>query len=140
MPPRPASIDITSHDRRRLRAMLASLGDQEGAAQREIRLLERELDRATIVTPDQVRGDVVTMGTCVVLRDLDRGMTQTTTLSWPEEAESDPQRLSVLAPLGTAILGYRVGDVVEWDVPAGSRRIKIEAILFQPEAEGEDLG
>jgi regulator of nucleoside diphosphate kinase len=55
---------------------------------------------------------------------------------FPEEANVDAGQLSVLAPLGTAILGYRAGDTFQWKVPAGVRNLKILEVLFQPEANG----
>jgi regulator of nucleoside diphosphate kinase len=56
------------------------------------------------------------------------------TLVFPGKADSSTGKISVLAPIGTAVLGYRVGDVVEWRVPAGSRKFRVEKLLYQPEA------
>jgi regulator of nucleoside diphosphate kinase len=98
-------------------------------------ILERELDRAEVVGADQVPPDVVTMNSTVRIRDLDSGEESVYTLVYPQDAEISANRISVLAPIGTAILGYRAGDVVQWEVPSGRRRLKIEEVLFQPEAE-----
>ena len=59
------------------------------------------------------------------------------TLVFPADADIDAGKLSVLSPVGTALLGYAEGDTVEWEVPAGKRRIRIEKILYQPEAAGD---
>ena len=56
------------------------------------------------------------------------------------EANVEERKVSVLAPLGTAVLGYRAGDVIEWEVPAGTRRLKVERVLFQPEASASKAG
>ena len=56
---------------------------------------------------------------------------------FPKEADIDRGRLSVISPVGTAILGYTEGDTIEWKVPSGKRRIKIEKVLYQPEAAGD---
>jgi regulator of nucleoside diphosphate kinase len=56
------------------------------------------------------------------------------TIVFPPEADTAQQRISVLAPIGTALIGYRVGDVIEWSTPGGGRRLRIETVLFQPEA------
>jgi regulator of nucleoside diphosphate kinase len=56
---------------------------------------------------------------------------------FPSEADSEQGKISILAPVGTALLGYRVGDTVEWKLPGGLRRLKIERILYQPEAAGD---
>ena len=53
------------------------------------------------------------------------------------EANYDEGKISVLAPVGTALLGYRVGDTIEWQVPSGLRRLKVEELLYQPEAAGQ---
>jgi len=134
---RATPIDITDFDARRLNAVLARYDDLPVSGRREVNRLRRELDRARIVASREVSGRVVTMNSQVVLRDLDSGQEFTCRLSFPEEANVEAGRLSVLAPVGTAILGYREGNVIEWEVPAGTRRIRIEKILYQPEAAGD---
>jgi regulator of nucleoside diphosphate kinase len=130
-------IDITDLDARRLRAVLAAYDDRPGPGQREVNQLRGELERARVVPSREVCDRVVTMRSEVVLRDLDSRQEFTCTLSYPEESDVDTGRISVLAPVGTAILGYREGTVVEWNVPAGTRRLRIEKILYQPEAAGD---
>jgi regulator of nucleoside diphosphate kinase len=130
-------IDITDLDARRLRAVLAGYDDLPASHRREVNRLRRELERARIVPSREVSERVVTMNSEVVLRDLDSGQEFTCRLSFPDEAHVDAGRLSVLAPVGTAILGDREGSVIEWEVPAGTRRIRIEKILYQPEAAGD---
>jgi regulator of nucleoside diphosphate kinase len=58
-------------------------------------------------------------------------------LVFPNEADIDEGKISVLAPVGTAMIGYRVGDVIEWEVPSRLRRLKVEEIIYQPEASGD---
>jgi regulator of nucleoside diphosphate kinase len=132
-----APIDITDFDARRLRAVLARYEDLPSPRRHEVSRLRRELERARVVASREVSERVVTMNSRVVLRDLDSGQELTCRLSFPDEADVDAGRLSVLAPVGTAILGYREGAVVEWEVPAGTRRIRIEKLLYQPEAAGD---
>ena len=96
--------------------------------------LEDELDRAEVVAAEDVSPDVVTMHSTVQVRDLDSGRSVVYTLVFPGEADIDRQRISVLAPIGTALIGYRVGDLLEWATPGGTRRLRIEDVLFQPEA------
>ena len=76
------------------------------------------------------------MNSSVRLRDLDSGETEGYELVEPTDADMTFDRISVLAPIGTAILGYRLGDVIEWPVPAGLRRLRVEEILDQPERAG----
>jgi regulator of nucleoside diphosphate kinase len=99
--------------------------------------LEREIGRGTVVCPTDVPRNVVTMNSKVRFRDLAGGDRETYTLVYPHEADINDGRLSILAPLGTALLGAKVGDVVECCTPGGVRRIKVEKILYQPEAAGD---
>lgn len=130
-------ILITENDRRRLGTMLEDrhLSRIEQAAR--LQSLEAELERASGVDSAEVPHDVVTMNSTVEIRDLKSGETETYTLVYPERANIEASRISVLAPIGTAILGCRVGDVVRVQTPSGARRIRVEEIHFQPERAGE---
>ena len=99
--------------------------------------LKQELDRGRIMAAEEVPSGVVTMRSRVRVRDLRTDEAETYTLVYPEEADINAGRLSVLAPLGTALLGTRVGQVVKFDAPAGQRRLKVEQVLYQPEAAGD---
>src|SRR5688500_3581979 len=99
--------------------------------------LKEELERGRIVAPAEVPKGVVTMRSRVRVRDLKADETETYTLVYPEEADIELGKLSVLAPLGTALLGTRVRDVIAFDVQAGTRRLKVEKVLQQPEAAAE---
>jgi regulator of nucleoside diphosphate kinase len=88
--------------------------------------------------PESSRIRELTMNSTFRLRDLDTGADVVYTLVFPGEADSTNGKISMLAPIGTAVLGYRVGDVVEWEVPAGLReRLRVEEISYQPEAAGD---
>ena len=102
-----------------------------------IAALKEELERGRVVAPGAVPRGTVTMRSRVRVRDLRADETETYALAYPEEADLELGKLSVLAPLGTALLGTRVGDVVEFDAPAGTRRLKVEKVLYQPEAAGD---
>ena len=130
------TIEVTDVDALRLRVLLAGLAPDSGLNQATQSSLSHELNRARIVPADQIGRRVVTMQSRVLLEDVDTHELETYTLVQPEHADFEAGRLSVLAPIGTAILGYREGDVVEWPVPAGVRRIRIREVLHQPEAAG----
>ena len=70
----------------------------------------------------------------VHLTDLDSGEELLFTVVFPSRANADEGRISVLAPLGTAVLGYRAGDLIEWDVPGGRRRLRVLRVVYQPES------
>jgi regulator of nucleoside diphosphate kinase len=95
--------------------------------------LEAELERALVVPANKVPADVVTMNSIVRLRDLDTDETEQYELVFPEDADIERDRISVLAPIGTAILGYRRGDIIEWPVPIGIRRLRVEKVRRQLE-------
>lgn len=133
-----ATIYITEVDRRRLEKLVEVASERDRmAGQENLRRLEHELERAETVAPKDVPGDVITMRSEVRLRDLNTGGVMVYTLVFPTEADYGEGRISVLAPVGTAMLGYRVGDTIEWPVPSGLRRLKVEEILYQPEAAGD---
>ena len=99
--------------------------------------LRTELDRAVVVEPERIPPDVITMNSTVSLVDVDSAEEEEFTLVFPKDADADSGRISVMAPLGTAMLGYRVGDVFEWDVPMGRKRWRVAKVIYQPEAAGD---
>ncbi len=128
-------ISITEDDCKQLVELIEAADRSGGRA--DLDSLAKELDRAKIVSSEKMRHNVVTMNSKVVLEDLDSGKEMSYKLVLPKDANVDTGAISVLAPIGTAILGYAEGDVVEWPVPAGIRRIKIKKLIFQPEATGD---
>lgn len=99
--------------------------------------LEACLDLARSVPATDVPRDIVTMNTRLRLRNRETDASTVYTLVFPENADADRNRISVLAPLGAALLGAREGDTVVWRTPDGEQRMTIEAILYQPEAAGD---
>ena len=130
------NIIITDSDRRRLEHLLASEFAAAINPKTYLADLQAELQRAKIVDSAEVPGDVITMESTVRLIDVDTGEEETYTLVYPSQANIAASKLSILAPIGTAILGYRVGDVVHWRVPSGKRHLRVEEVLYQPEREG----
>jgi regulator of nucleoside diphosphate kinase len=100
--------------------------------------LRAELERGRVVASGKVPRNIVTMHSRLRVRDLGDDETETYTLAYPDEADISEGRLSVLAPMGIALLGARVGQVVEVDAPGGMRRLRVVTILYQPEAAGDD--
>ena len=131
-------IILTERDAARLTEMVQAFrASARPDAAQDLGALEAELARAKRLPPDAVPSDVVTMNSTVEFSDLDSGTTLRYTLVWPAEADSAQGKISVLAPVGTALLGVRVGDRVEWTVPAGVRRFRVERVVYQPEAAGQ---
>jgi regulator of nucleoside diphosphate kinase len=129
------TIVITKTDHTRLMQLLDNpVLSREKSSMRD---LVTELNRARIVPPREIPPDIVTMRSRVRIKDRTTNEESVLTLVFPNEANLDDGKISIIAPIGTALLGYRVGDVVEWSVPAGPRSIEILEIIYQPEAAGD---
>jgi regulator of nucleoside diphosphate kinase len=131
------NIYITQYDFQRLRSLINEASHTEYRGSDYIESLEKELEAATIVAPKEVPPDVITMNTRVKVLDLDSRDEWEYTLVFPEDADLEKDKISVLAPIGTAMLGYRVGDTIECKVPAGLLKLQVKEILYQPEASGD---
>lgn len=133
------SILVTASDFKRLSNCIhESLYHGEAKDRPHVLELQEELSRATVLNgPSDVPADVITMRSRVLLRDLETGETVEYRLVYPNESNPAKAQISVLAPIGVAMLGYRVGDVIEWPVPRGQRRLRVEALVYQPEAAGD---
>lgn len=129
----PRVIYITQQDMKRLRPLIEGVKNSRD----DLRGLQAELEHARVVTPAEVPADVITMNSKARLRDLDTSEEMVFTLAFPGNASIEHDRISVLAPIGTAMLGHRVGDEFQWEVPAGAVRLRVEEVLYQPEAAGD---
>ncbi len=136
---RTSDIIISSVDRDRLQSLVNSARLDSRVRAETLAALEAELGRATIVTPVELPADVVGMNSTVKFRDLETGESESYTLVYPRDSDVSHGRMSVLAPVGTALLGYRVGDVVQWQVPAGRRRLQITKVVHPARFDPFDL-
>ena len=130
-------IHITEFDLKRLRKLLFDAQSTDYRNSDYLEKLQMEINRAEVVSPKDIPSDVVTMNSTVCIEDLDTKEEEIYTLVFPENADLSQGKISILAPIGTAMLGYEVGDSFEWDVPAGKRRLRVKKILYQPEASGD---
>ena len=122
------TILITSSDMSSLRRLLESACNLFRHDRPYLEVLKQELEAAKVVESDHIPRDVVMLNSRVHIRDLDTGKQMVCTVVFPKDSNASEDRLSVLAPVGTAVLGRRVGDIFECKVPAGVRRLKLEAI------------
>lgn len=127
-------IHITGPDMLRLRQLLAVAADGPELDREHLELLRQELNWAVVVSAEKTPADVITMGTQVRVRYVGTGQCHDYTLVYPWEADLTLGRVSVLAPLGTALIGHRSGDDFVWAMPGVVRRLRIERVLHQPEA------
>ena len=132
MNPKPA-ITVSSRDLERLEAVLATLPFDAPARTQ----LQAELDRADVVAPERVPANVVTMNSIVRFR-AGSGDSFERTLVYPRDAQADGARVSVLAPVGAAMLGLTVGDRIEWPGPNGEAiEVRVSELVYQPERAGD---
>ncbi|OPY86401.1 MAG: Regulator of nucleoside diphosphate kinase [Smithella sp. PtaU1.Bin162] len=128
------SIYITDCDFDRLAELLESV--KRGYRHSHFTKLENELERAIIVAPKDMPSDVVTMNSTFSMTGMASDKEEIYTLVYPEGSNFERGRISILAPIATAIIGYRAGDTIEWDVPSGKKTLKVIKILYQPESTG----
>ncbi|GGA42952.1 bifunctional GNAT family N-acetyltransferase/nucleoside diphosphate kinase regulator [Pelagibacterium lentulum] len=124
-----AGLFITTADKSRLEDLIAA--DRAP----KVFELEHEIERASIVDPKRIAADVVTMNSKVVLQLA--GECKELTLVYPQQADEQFGKQSVLSDVGAAILGYREGDVVDWMVSDRPQEVTIQTLIYQPEASGD---
>lgn len=133
-------IQVTQKDKTKLMALIESRMAWHTRDKEHLNMLAQELDRAEVVLSKDIPADTVTMHSHVLVRDLDTGRESDYTLVFPTDAEIAQGRISILAPIATALLGYREGDEIEWPTPGGRRHFKVIKVLYQPEAVGDEPG
>ncbi len=129
------SITVSSLDLERLEALLEGV---RSSSNPEIEGLRSELQRANIVDPREVPPTVVTMNSKVrfVVEDTDREFELT--LCYPRDLDGRPDKVSILAPIGSALLGLAVGQRIEWPLPGGKlAHVRIVDVIYQPERAGD---
>jgi regulator of nucleoside diphosphate kinase len=130
-----ARIILTSVDFDRLEALLDSLPKNAFPGRAELRA---ELERAEVVSPDRIPPNVVTMNSTVRFTIAESGETFRLTLVYPKDVGTDADRISVLAPVGSALLGLAVGDELQWPRPGGGvSTVRVVEVVYQPERSGE---
>ena len=130
-------IYMTGYDKDRLTRLIEDIQDSDSQDKNYLTALQEELDHAKVVSSSDIPKDVITMNSQVCLVDQSTQKKEVLTLVFPQDADISQGRISVLAPIGTAMLGYRVGQVFQWKVPVGERTLKVKEILYQPEAAGD---
>ena len=131
-----AQIIINSLDNSRIRERIVQLRRSGAPVPAEIAALLKELEKAELMEPAKIPPGVVTMHSRVMLRYLDSDRTMELELVYPEEADVKQKKISIFSPIATALIGFKEGDQVEWQIPSGMAKLKIEKVLHQPEAAG----
>ena len=127
------TIIINRLDAERLQRLIDNASDKDIVV---AELLEEELSRGEVRDPEDIPDDVVSMNSQVRFTDLSRGTKMIRTLVYPHSLGSVPDGISVMAPIGAALIGLRIGDIIEWPLPNNTEtRLRIDAIYWQPERE-----
>lgn len=135
MKDRNTRIVITSRDFERLEKLLESLPADAFPGKAA---LEAELERADVVEPERIPPNVVTMNSTVHFKVVESGEAFRLTLVYPKDAQGEPDRISVLAPVGSALLGVAIGDEIQWPRPGGGvSTVSVIDISYQPERSGD---
>jgi len=121
-------IYISTHDHRLLSHLISGVASKSGTIDR----LRGELARAVVLEPTAVPTNAVGLNSLVRLQDLDTGEQEEYVLTLPAMSDPDKRRISVLAPIGTGLLGYREGDEIEWPTPGGVRRLRLLRVTREP--------
>lgn len=128
---------MTEHDINRLEAFLERAKKSYRYDRHVLESLQEEIGKSLVVDSRRIAPDIVTLNSRIRLLDLDANQEMVLTLALPGMANLEEGRISVVSPIGTAILGYAAGDIIEWKVPSGTKTIRVEEILYQPEAAGD---
>ena len=130
------NLIITQLDRQRLEHMLSTAFAQVIGPDAHLEQFRAALQHATIVAAKDVPEDIVTMNSTIALYDIDFDVTESYTLVYPVDADIFSNRLSILNPMGTAILGRRPGAIIRWENCNGVHQLELKELSFQPEREG----
>ncbi|WP_430809640.1 MULTISPECIES: GreA/GreB family elongation factor [unclassified Carboxylicivirga] len=128
---------INQNDSARIRRLVADGHNRKMYQTKEIFNLLSEIEKGKSYAPEQVPPQVVTMNSVVRVRYLDTNRGVDIQIVYPEQADIKKNKLSIFAPIATALLGYQKGDTIEWEVPKGTISLLIEDILYQPEQAGD---
>lgn len=130
-------IIINKLDYLRIKQFLGNAIQIRSISNSEAEKLLKELEAAEVIDPEKIPSHVVTMNSIVKLTFLNNNTQATFQLVYPDQANLKENRISIFSPVATALIGYSVGDLIEWIVPAGITKIRIDEILYQPESSGD---
>lgn len=130
-------LTVNRLDYARIKKWISDAKQSNSINKEDAEKLANELSSATIVEPEAIPSDVVTMNSIVKLTFLNNKKQVQFQIVYPDQANFKENKISIFSPIATALIGYKVNDEIEWIVPAGLTRIRIDGILYQPEAEGD---
>lgn len=129
-------IQVTEADYERLHRLIEAWPDNRDVDATEV--LAEELERAEVVPAGQIARNVVTMNSRVVFENQRTAERREVWLVYPHESDVERGRISVLAPIGSALLGLAVGQTIDWPLPGGHvKQLRIVEVMYQPEQAGD---
>lgn len=130
-------IIINRLDYARIKKCISDAKQFNSISNAEAEKLINELDSAKIVEPEAIPSNVVTMNSIVKLSFLNNNKQVQFQIVYPDQANLKENKISIFSPIATALIGYKVSDEIEWVIPTGLTNIRIEEIIYQPEAAGD---
>lgn len=130
-------IILNRLDYLRIKKRIENARKLRSIAESEAESLLNELESASIMEPGDIPPDVVTMNSVVRISFSGTEKRVQFQVVYPDQANFKENKISIFSPIATALIGYRIGDEIEWVVPGGLTKIKIEDIIYQPEAAGD---
>lgn len=130
------NIKITDYDYVKLYNLLNRSKKSKNEELNNISVLENEIRRAERVDSKEISPDIVTMNSLIEIVDLDTNKSMTIKLVYPKDADYRLGKISILSLLGSALLGYKVGSRISFEVPRGKKEVIIKNIIYQPESNG----
>ena len=130
-------VTLTKNDYTRIYKAITDAKNSKTINSNEAEELLSELSKAEIVPSEKIDKDVVTMNSEVKLFFENTQKEQSFKIVYPQDANLKENKISIFSPIATALIGYKIGDEIEWIVPGGMTKIKIEDLIYQPEAAGD---
>ena len=133
------SIVVSDADMDRLSRLVRAFKHSLFRDQLQLESLDKTLESAEVASSERIPRDIIRMNSHIHVLDLDTGKKERYTLVFPEQADISANRISVLAPVGIALLGHKKGEVIEARVPGRTRRLKVEQVRFRCEARNRSI-
>jgi regulator of nucleoside diphosphate kinase len=130
-------VTLTKNDYTRIYKAITDAKNSKTINSNEAEKLLSEISKAEIVPSEKIDKDVVTMNSEVKLFFENTQKEQSFKIVYPQDANLKENKISIFSPIATALIGYRIGDEIEWIVPGGMTKIKIVDLIYQPEAAGD---
>jgi len=130
-------VTLTKNDYTRIYKAITDAKNSKTINSNEAEKLLSELSKAEIVPSEKIDKDVVTMNSEVKLFFENTQKEQLFKIVYPQDANLKENKISIFSPIATALIGYKIGDEIEWIVPGGMTKIKIVDLIYQPEAAGD---